>query len=64
MQPASPLIDYPKANQSIRIAEITSDSESRAKRNAPKVVSARAQQLINAAHQAPVAAAAAARGIF
>ncbi|GMP03113.1 hypothetical protein TM239_33940 [Bradyrhizobium sp. TM239] len=65
MQPASPFIDYPpKLTNAIRIAEVTSDSESRANRNAPKVVSARAQQLLKAADQAPVADAVEAGGIF
>jgi hypothetical protein len=46
MQPASPFIDYPpKLTNAIRIAEVTSDSESRANRNVPEVVTARAQQL-------------------
>ena len=46
MQPASPFIDYPqKLTNAIRIAEVTSDSESRANRNVPKVVRVRARQL-------------------
>jgi hypothetical protein len=59
MQPASPLIDYPpKLTNAICISEITSDSESRANRNDPKVVGAQARQLVEAADQAPVADAA------
>ena len=39
------LITPQKLTNAIRIAEVTSDSESRANRNVPKVVRARAQQL-------------------
>ena len=43
---------------------IPSDSESRANRNEPKVVSARAQQLVNVENQTPAADAAEAGGIL